>query len=93
MEWSHLLQVLVGVWRMAEVNVREPCLAREGQEVLRVTLELYKYAYDEYLQYMMTIKGGVPDAQVIDFSISHSYHSVTSSTTHSTTHPSSTHTS
>ena len=42
---------------------------------------------------MMTIKGGVPDAQVIDFSISHSYHSVTSSTTHSTTHPSSTHSS
>lgn len=41
MEWSHLLQVMVGVWRMVEVNVREPCLAREGQEVLRVTLELY----------------------------------------------------
>ncbi len=41
MEWSHLLQVLVGVWRMAEVNVRELCLAREGHKVLRVTFELY----------------------------------------------------
>ena len=41
MESSHLLQVLVRVWRMAEVNVRELCLAREGQVVLRVTLELY----------------------------------------------------